>query len=187
MGNFSKQSSEVLSHKEKVVSDEIYFSINNLTDILEQKLAPLEERHKYLITQVIIGFEETNLRIINRVISKLTPLFEKQEPEQKISDIDIKNLVTSLCAHIILKEKFSYQENDFHHNYITSSFKTLTTSSENDPDKISEEESNLLNITAHMTYNNLMVPYCFNEISQKDIIPYIFNSQEPLKKVIMPH
>ncbi|EOS9676047.1 AAA family ATPase [Escherichia coli] len=182
VGNFSKQSSEVLSHKEKVVSDEIYFSINNLTDILEQKLAPLEERHKYLITQVIIGFEETNLRIINRVISKLTPLFEKQEPEQKISDIDIKNLVTSLCAHIILKEKFSYQENDFHHNYITSSFKTLTTSSENDPDKISEEESNLLNITAHMTYNNLMVPYCFNEISQKDIIPYIFNSQEPLKK-----
>ncbi|HFC9790706.1 TPA: AAA family ATPase, partial [Escherichia coli] len=178
VGNFSKQSSEVLSHKEKVVSDEIYFSINNLTDILEQKLAPLEERHKYLITQVIIGFEETNLRIINRVISKLTPLFEKQEPEQKISDIDIKNLVTSLCAHIILKEKFSYQENDFHHNYITSSFKTLTTSSENDPDKISEEESNLLNITAHMTYNNLMVPYCFNEISQKDIIPYIFNSQE---------
>lgn len=75
VGNFSKQSSEVLSHKEKVVSDEIYFSINNLTDILEQKLAPLEERHKYLITQVIIGFEETNLRIINRVISKLTPLF----------------------------------------------------------------------------------------------------------------
>ena len=182
VGNFSKQSNEVLSHKEKVVSDEIYFSINNLTDILEQKLDSLEERHKHLITQVIIGFEETNLRIINRVISKLIPLFEKQESGQKVSDIDIKNLVTSLCAHIILKEKFSYQENDFHDNYITSSLKTLTTSPENGPDKISKEESNLLNITAYRTYNDLMIPYCFNVISQKDIIPYIFNSQEPLKK-----
>lgn len=182
VGNFSKQSNEVLSHKEKVVSDEIYFSINNLTDILEQKLDSLDERHRHLITQVIMGFEETNLRIINRVISKLIPLFEKQESGQEISDIDIKNLVTSLCAHIILKEKFSYQENDFHDNYVTSSLKTLTTSSENHPDKISKEESNLLNITAYRTYNDLMIPYCFNVISQKDIIPYTFNLQEPLKK-----
>lgn len=182
VGNFSKQSNEVLSHKEKVVSDEIYFSINNLTDILEQKLDSLDERHRHLITQVIMGFEETNLRIINRVISKLIPLFEKQESGQDISDIDIKNLVTSLCAHIILKEKFSYQENDFHDNYVTSSLKTLTTSSENHPDKISKEESNLLNITAYRTYNDLMIPYCFNVISQKDIIPYTFNLQEPLKK-----
>lgn len=182
VGNFSKQSDELLGHKEKVVSDEIYFSINNIAEILEKKLEPLEEKHRELISQVIIGFEEKNLRIINRVISKLLPLFEEQDSGKKIPDIDIKNLVSSLCAHIILKEKFSYQENDFHDNYITSSLKTLTTSSEEDPDKISKEESNLLNITAYRTYNDLMVPYCFNVISQKDIIPFVFNFQEPLKK-----
>ncbi|WP_255252921.1 AAA family ATPase [Citrobacter freundii] len=83
VGNFSKQSNEVLSHKEKVVSDEIYFSINNLTDILEQKLDSLEERHRHLITQVIMGFEETNLRIINRVISKLIPLLKNKNLGKK--------------------------------------------------------------------------------------------------------
>lgn len=182
VGNFSKQSDELLGHKEKVVSDEIYFSISNIAEILEKKLESLEDKHRKLISQVIIGFEEKNLRIINRVISKLLPLFEEQDSGKKIPDIDIKNLVSSLCAHIILKEKFSYQENDFHDNYITSSLKTLTTSSEDDPDKISKEESNLLNITAYRTYNDLMVPYCFNVISQKDIIPFVFNFQEPLKK-----
>ena len=111
VGNFSKQSDELLGHKEKVVSDEIYFSINNIAEILEKKLEPLEEKHRELISQVIIGFEEKNLRIINRVISKLLPLFEEQDSGKKIPDIDIKNLVSSLCAHIILKEKFSYQEN----------------------------------------------------------------------------
>lgn len=35
---------------------------------------------------------------------------------------------------------------------------------ENDLDKISEEESNFLNIIVYMIYNNLMVLYCFNEI-----------------------
>lgn len=182
VGNFSNQSNAALSHKEKVVSDEIYFSINNLTEILEDKIKDLKENYRSLITQVIIGFEEKNLRIINRIISKLTPLFEEEVSKREIADIDIKNIVTSLCAHIILKEKFSYQEDDFHQNYISSSLKTLATTSGNDPDKISKEESNLLNITAYRSYNNLMIPYCFNVISQKDIIPYVFNFQEPLKK-----
>lgn len=182
VGNFSKQSNEILNHKEKVISDEIYFSINNLTEILEHKLSNLNEHYRDIITQVIIGFEETNLRIINRVIVKLLPLIENSNHADVISDIDIKNLVNSLCAHIILKEKFAYQENDFHDKYITSSFKTLTTTSENEPDKISKEESNLLNITAYKSYNSSMVPYCFNIISQQDILPYIFTTKESLEK-----
>lgn len=182
VGNFSNQSHAALSHKEKIVSDEIYFSINNLTEILEHKIKHLKKNYRSSITQVIIGFEENNLRIINRIVSKLTPLFGDESFEREIADIDIKNIVTSLCAHIILKERFSYQADDFHKNYVTSSFKTLSTTSGNDPDKISKEENNLLNITAYKNYNNLMIPYCFNEISQKDIIPYVFNFQEPLKK-----
>lgn len=182
VGNFSKQSSEVLSHKEKVVSDEIYFSVNNISEVLQQKLVVLDERHRAIIMQVIIGFEESNLRIINRVIMKLLPLFENIAPERKISEVDIKNLVSSLCSHIILKEKFYYQENDYRHNYKTSSLKTLTAISDNEPDEISKEESNLLNITAYNSYKNLMASYCFNIISQKDISPYIFTNQEPMKK-----
>ncbi|EOA6069578.1 TPA: ATP-binding protein [Klebsiella pneumoniae subsp. pneumoniae] len=182
VGNFSKQSNEFLNHKEKVISDEIYFSINNLTEILEKKLKPLEGKHKELITQIIIDFGENNLRIINRVTSKLIPLFQEDNYKKEISDIDIKNLVSSLCAHIILKEKYSYQEDDFQSNYINSSLKTLTNSNEKDPDKISKEESNLLNITVYKNYNDLMIPYCFNMISQKDIMPYVFSSQESLNK-----
>lgn len=182
VGNFSKQSSEFLNHKEKVISDEIYFSINNLTEILEEKLNPLDENNKEPITQIIVNFEENNLRIINRVISKLIPIFQEKSSETEISDIDIKNLVTSLCAHIILKEKYFYQEDDFKNNYLTSSLKTLTNSNEKEIDKISKEENNLLNITAYKNYNDLMIPYCFNMISHKDIIPYIFSSQKPLNK-----
>ncbi|MBJ3816627.1 ATP-binding protein [Shimwellia pseudoproteus] len=182
VGNFSKQSSEVLSHKEKVVSDEIYFSVNNIYEILQQKLVVLDERYRSLVMQVITGFEESNLRIINRVIMKLLPLFENIGSEREISEIDIKNLVSSLCSHVILKEKFSYQENDYRNNYMSSSLKTLTATSENEPDEISKEESNLLNIAVYKPYNNLMAPYCFNIISQKDIAPYIFSVQEALRK-----
>ncbi|CRX49626.1 ATP-binding protein [Yersinia enterocolitica] len=182
VGNFSKQSNEILNHKEKVISDEIYFSINNLSEILEKKLSKLNGYYRNIITQVIVGFDETNLRIINRVIVKLIPLVENSSLGKEIPDVDIKNLVSSLCAHIILKEKFAYQENDFHYNYTTSSLKKLTASSENDPDKISKEESNLLNITAYKSYNDSMAPYCFNVISKQDILPYIFTTKESLDK-----
>ncbi|HGE8302283.1 TPA: P-loop NTPase fold protein [Serratia marcescens] len=182
VGNFSKQSNEILNHKEKVISDEIYFSINNLSEILELKLSDVESNCRNTIAQVIIGFEESNLRIINRIIVKLLPLIKSSTSGNEISDIDIKNLVSSLCAHIILKEKFSYQESDFHENYITSSLKTLTVKSEKESGKISKEESNLLNITAYKSYNNNMVPYCFNVISQKDILPYIFITNKHLER-----
>ncbi|EMV1441109.1 AAA family ATPase, partial [Escherichia coli] len=140
VGNFSKQSNEVLNHKEKVISDEVYFSINNLSDILDKKLEKIQENYRDIIKQVIIDFEETNIRIINRVIVKLLPLFEQTTQDRDISDIDIKNLVSSLCAHIILKEKFNYKENEFRENFVSSSLKTISTTPENEHNEISEEE-----------------------------------------------
>ncbi|HBA1099046.1 TPA: ATP-binding protein, partial [Escherichia coli] len=139
VGNFSKQSNEVLNHKEKVISDEVYFSINNLSDILDKKLEKIQENYRDIIKQVIIDFEETNIRIINRVIVKLLPLFEQTTQDRDISDIDIKNLVSSLCAHIILKEKFNYKENEFRENFVSSSLKTISTTPENEHNEISEE------------------------------------------------
>ncbi|END3601501.1 AAA family ATPase, partial [Escherichia coli] len=137
VGNFSKQSNEVLNHKEKVISDEVYFSINNLSDILDKKLEKIQENYRDIIKQVIIDFEETNIRIINRVIVKLLPLFEQTTQDRDISDIDIKNLVSSLCAHIILKEKFNYKENEFRENFVSSSLKTISTTPENEHNEIS--------------------------------------------------
>ncbi|HGU2043427.1 TPA: AAA family ATPase, partial [Escherichia coli] len=84
VGNFSKQSNEVLNHKEKVISDEVYFSINNLSDILDKKLEKIQENYRDIIKQVIIDFEETNIRIINRVIVKLLPLFEQTTQDRDI-------------------------------------------------------------------------------------------------------
>ncbi|HAO2911732.1 TPA: ATP-binding protein [Escherichia coli] len=182
VGNFSEQSDQILNHKEKIISDEIYFSINNISEILEQKLKIKNESHRNTITKTIIDFEETNLRIINRVIVKLSPLIEGSEIEDDISEIDIKNLTSSLCAHIILKEKFAYRENDFRQNYLSSSLKTLTNISNDKTEQISKEESNLLNITAYKSYNNLMVPYCFNIISKTDILPYLFPRKQKLQK-----
>lgn len=184
VGNFSKQSKGVLNHKEKVISDEIHYSLNNLEEILEINLKTLDYSYKKTITEVIVGFEETNLRIINRVISKLSPLFDDVTPGKEISEIDIKDLTNSICAHIILKESFHYQECDYHHNYISSSLKTLVTDSkeESELDEIGKREINLLNITAYKNYRNSMVPYCFNLISKRDILPYIFSSNEPLQK-----
>ncbi|EEY7875933.1 ATP-binding protein, partial [Escherichia coli] len=87
VGNFSEQSDQILNHKEKIISDEIYFSINNISEILEQKLKIKNESHRNTITKTIIDFEETNLRIINRVIVKLSPLIEGSEIEDDISEI----------------------------------------------------------------------------------------------------
>ncbi|WP_242388456.1 P-loop NTPase fold protein [Kosakonia cowanii] len=183
VGNFSNQSDAILNHKEKIVSDEIYFRIDNMMEILEQQLQSLEQRHRALISQVIVDFEESNLRIINRVISKVIPLFEEVPPNKEIASTDIKNIVTSICAHIILKERFSYQYDDFHDDYADRVQKALSISPEKYPEKISNEERSLLNITNYRTYNDLIVPYCFNIISQKDITPYIFIFNEPLKKI----
>lgn len=184
VGNFSKQSQGLLNHKEKVISDEIHFTLNNLTEILETRLNTLEDIFKNIIIEVIIDFEESNIRIINRIISKLLPLIDNVTPENIISEIDIKNLTNSLCAHIILKESFHYQVSDFYHNYISSSLKTLTTDSDKDSnlDEISKKEINLLNITAYKPYKNLMAPYCFNVISKKDILPYIYCVNASLQK-----
>ncbi|HGU2605659.1 TPA: AAA family ATPase [Escherichia coli] len=182
VGNFSKQSNEVLNHKEKVISDEVYFSINNLSDILDKKLEKIQENYRDIIKQVIIDFEETNIRIINRVIVKLLPLFEQTTQDRDISDIDIKNLVSSLCAHIILKEKFNYKENEFRENFVSSSLKTISTTPENEHNEISEEENNLLSISAYKNYNNKMAPYYFNAISHKDILPYVFTDNTPPKR-----
>lgn len=184
VGNFSKQSKGILNHKEKVISDEIHYSLNNLEEILELNLKTLDDRFKKTITEVIVGFEETNLRIINRAISKLAPLFDDMTPDREISEIDIKDLTNSICAHIILKESFNYQACDYHQNYISSSLKTLVTDSneENELDEISKREMNLLNITAYKNYRNLMAPYCFNILSKRDILPYIFSRNEPLQK-----
>ncbi|MCE9872408.1 ATP-binding protein [Hafnia alvei] len=182
VGNFSTQSSEILSHKEKIISDEIYFSFNNITEILEKKLDGIPQHQQKIIIQVIGGFEETNLRIINRIIFKLLPFIEIPPLNTARMDADIENLVSSLCAHIILKEKFSYQESDFHDKFISSPRKILTPTVEDDAETISQEESNLLNITAYKNYNNMMAPYCFNIISQQDISPYIFTKIQPLQK-----
>lgn len=182
VGNFSEQSEQIINHKEKIISDEIYFSINNISEVLEQNLKIENENYRNTITKTIIDFEETNLRIINRVIVKLSPLIEDSKIEDDISEIDIKNLIISLCAHIILKEKFAYRENDFRENYLSSSLKTLTTTSDDKMKQISKEERNLLNITAYRSYNNLMVPYCFNVISKADILPYLFPRRQKLQK-----
>lgn len=182
VGNFSEQSDQILNHKEKIISDEIYFSINNIPEVLEKNLKIENESYRNTITKTIIDFEETNLRIINRVIVKLSPLIEASKIEDDISETDIKNLIISLCAHIILKEKFAYRENDFRENYLSSSLKTLTTTSNDKTKQISKEERNLLNITAYRSYNNLMVPYCFNVISKADILPYLFPRRQKLQK-----
>lgn len=184
VGNFSKQSNEALSHKEKIISDEIYFSINSLAEILEQRLKDINSGQRDLITQIIMGFEEKNLRIINRVLIKLLPLITNQSQPRQLEETNLKNLVSSLCAHIILKEKYCYKENDFHDNYMSSPRKilanTIGVDTQNESEKISKEESNLLNISVYNSFNKSMVPYCFNMISDKDILPHVY----PVKKSI---
>lgn len=186
VGNFSKQSNEALSHKEKIISDEIYFSINSLPEILEQRLKDINGGQRDLITQIIMGFEEKNLRIINRILIKLIPLITNQSPPRKLEETNFKNLVSSLCAHIILKEKYCYKENDFHDNYMSSPRKILANTNgintENENEKISKEESNLLNISVYNSFNKSMVPYCFNMISDKDILPHVYPIKKSLRR-----
>ncbi|EAW8170517.1 P-loop NTPase fold protein [Citrobacter youngae] len=182
VGNFSDQSSQILNHKEKVVSDEIHFSLDNFSDFLDGKLKNISNHDKVLISQVIIGFEVTNLRIINRVINKLLPLINSSLWNSDIKTADITNLVSSLCAHIILKEDFAYQSDEFYNRFISSSLKTLVSDDKKGTDTISKRENELLNITAYKSFNGLMAQYCFNIISHQDILPFIFTKNTPLQK-----
>jgi hypothetical protein len=182
VGNFSDESSQILNHKEKVISDEVTFSLNNLPDILELKLKDITLREKELISQVIIGFEVTNLRFINRVLDKLIPLLEAFSSEKEIKESDITNLTSSLCAHIILKERFFYQVDEFHKRYLSSSLKSLTMKNEESNETISKQENDLLSIAAYKSYDGMMPQYCFNIISIIDMLPKIITRSTPLQK-----
>lgn len=186
VGNFSKQSNEALSHKEKIISDEIYFSINSLAEILELRLKKINDGQRDIITQIIVGFEEKNLRIINRILIKLLPLISHQSQSRNLEETNLKNLVSSLCAHVILKEKYSYKESDFHDNYMSTPRKILSNTTginrDHEDEKISKEEKNLLNIAVYNSFSNSMIPYCFNMISDKDIVPHIYPKKKSLQK-----
>lgn len=182
VGNFTDESREIINHKEKVISDEVFFSLNNLPDILELNLKDIKNREKELVRQVLIGLEISNLRLINRVLEKLIPLLKVFSSESEIKESDVTNLVRSLCAHIILKENFFYQVDEFHKRYLSSSLKSLTMKNEEADDKISKQENELLSIAAHKSYDGMMPKYCFNIISITDILPKIITRSTPLQK-----
>ncbi|OAT77013.1 AAA family ATPase [Mangrovibacter phragmitis] len=174
VGNFTSQSEVILDHKEKIISDEVSFSFNNIDEILTSRLNSLTSHYREVISSSITEFKINNLRTVNKIISKLMPLITIDNS----TDSEIKTLTRSLCAHIILKEKFSYKEDDYQQNFFASSIKRLVNNSdENNDDTISEEEMDLLNITGYTTYNDLMVPYCFNSTSPQDIKPFIFKDK----------
>lgn len=116
VGNTSQEASFEISHKEKLISDTISFtpSFEELSGIINPKLSPLTDNDKQAFLNIIKNQDIVNLRIINRCIDKILPLYiyinNNPDKEWNVRSSDVIGCITS---SIIL-----------HHNY-NKSIETL--------------------------------------------------------------
>ncbi len=101
VGNTSKEASFEITHKEKLISDTISFTPNfeELCDIILPRLSPLPETDKQAFLNIIKNQDIVNLRIINRCIDKILPLYEyinsNPDKEWNVRSSDVIGCITS--------------------------------------------------------------------------------------------
>ncbi|HDC4503520.1 TPA: hypothetical protein O8U24_001545 [Enterobacter kobei] len=101
VGNTSKEANFEITHKEKLISDTISFTPNfeELCDIILPRLSPLPETDKQAFLNIIKNQGIVNLRIINRCIDKILPLYEyinsNPDKEWNVRSSDVIGCITS--------------------------------------------------------------------------------------------
>ncbi|KKA56863.1 hypothetical protein UP01_09990 [Enterobacter roggenkampii] len=109
MGNTTKEANFEIKHKEKIISDTISFELNHqdLSDIITPNLISFPDDDKKLFLKIIERHDLFNLRIINRCIKKIEPLFQyiNSNPD-KTWTVRSEDIIECITSSIILQFQF---------------------------------------------------------------------------------
>ncbi|KZR37865.1 hypothetical protein A3N68_17995 [Enterobacter asburiae] len=109
VGNTTKEANFEIKHKEKIISDTISFELNHqdLSDIITPNLISFPDDDKKLFLKIIERQDLFNLRIINRCINKIEPLFKyiNSNPD-KTWTVRSEDIIECITSSIILQFQF---------------------------------------------------------------------------------
>lgn len=109
IGNTTKEANFEINHKEKIISDTISFELNHqdLSEIITPNLISFPDDDKIIFLKIIERQELFNLRIINRCINKIEPLFKyiNSNPD-KIWTVRSEDIIECITSSIILQFQF---------------------------------------------------------------------------------
>lgn len=109
VGNTTKEANFEIKHKEKIISDTISFELNHqdLSEIITPNLISFPDDDKKIFLKIIERQELFNLRIINRCINKIEPLFKyiNSNPD-KIWTVRSEDIIECITSSIILQFQF---------------------------------------------------------------------------------
>lgn len=109
VGNTTKEANFEINHKEKIISDTISFELSHqdLSDIITPNLASFPADDKEVFLKIIEQHEIFNLRIINRCLDKIEPLFKhKNKNPDKIWNVRSEDIIECVTSSIILQYQF---------------------------------------------------------------------------------
>ncbi|MFJ5443778.1 P-loop NTPase fold protein [Pectobacterium sp. CHL-2024] len=88
ISNLSEESNFSIDHKEKIISDTISFShdLDDIMDIFSDDLKSLSPEYSQALKNTIKKHKIKNIRIIHRIVKKITPIFEYHgnNPEKEL-------------------------------------------------------------------------------------------------------
>lgn len=109
VGNTTKEANFEINHKEKLISDTVSFELSHedLSDIITPKLTSFPEVDKKVFLKIMEDQDLFNLRIINRCIDKIEPLFEyKNTNPNKTWIVSSEDIIECIASSIILQYQF---------------------------------------------------------------------------------
>lgn len=172
IGNSSSENRMNITHKEKIFFDEVIFPGVDTKKYIHEMEKHFRINHLEAIAEIITDLNILNLRIINRILSKLNGLVQNQyEPSEQVKN---NTLILAQCisAIILLKDvhKLTYDK------LVDSETATLPDSENNKeektPDKIEIER--LLSIVNRRNYHKKLCGYIFNIESAFELVDDIY-------------
>lgn len=169
VGNFSNENDVIIAHKEKLISDEIIFPGIESSEFIIQKII----KHNICtdtLTTIIRSLSITNLRIIEKIISKINCILELIPTSDTPSPGSFSSFVNNISACVLLKEQYGFRRDTFDKykkEQISRFLSTIDREGQNEKD--TEIESVFDKISALDEHKEKLFNYTFNIESAKDL------------------
>lgn len=170
IGNYTNESGLSIKHSEKIVTDTVCFSPTHdyIRYILMSELSFMSDDNRDVFFDFLKNQNMSNIRIINRIIEKLIPIFKLyEENASKNKLINLNEIIVSISSAIVV----AYVYNQKYENFI--SFRDISTFD----DSMLDDQAMLVRtlMQSAIGYNTKnLVPYVFNMQSLEDIKQFLF-------------
>ncbi|AUO66041.1 hypothetical protein WM46_15490 [Citrobacter freundii complex sp. CFNIH2] len=171
VSNTSKETPFKIEHKEKIISNIVPFTLtdHDIYDIFEETLPHFGDDYVKSLKHTINKHKIVNIRVINAIISGLSPLFKhhKEHPNKQIK-VSLDLVISTYSALVILSKTFHYTLQDIETN-------------KNSIKKENSELNSLLDEATATGVPNTVKLYAFNISSTTDVIDDMFYEKKHVK------